>query len=139
MESNALHGPAMIAPCGMNCEICKVHLRERNTCNGCRGDNLHKAPHCTTCNIKNCDQLEKTSSGFCYDCPRYPCIRLKQLDKRYRQKYGMSMIDNLESIKVKGLDEFSDNEKVRWTCNTCGGMICVHTGYCIHCKNEIKK
>ena len=49
------------------------------------------------------------------------------------------MLDNLESIKVKGLDEFIDNEKVRWACSTCGGMICVHTGYCIHCKNEIKK
>jgi hypothetical protein len=128
----------LIAPCRMNCGICRVYLRERNTCNGCRGDNQHKAHHYITCSIKNCDLLTKTTSGFCFDCKKYPCTRLKNLDTRYRLKYRMSMLDNLENIKVEGLEKFTDEEKVRWTCSSCGGMICVHTGYCIHCKKEIK-
>ena len=130
---------SLIAPCGMNCGICKVYLRDRNTCNGCRGDNQHKAHHCITCSIKNCELLSKTSTGFCYDCMKYPCTRLKNLDTRYRLKYRMSMLDNLENIKVEGLEKFTDDEKVRWTCSSCGGIVCVHTGYCIRCKKEIKQ
>ena len=130
---------SLIAPCGMNCGICQAYLRERNICNGCRQDILPKAHHCFTCSIKNCDLLSKTPSGFCYDCIKYPCTRLKQLDKRYRLKYGMSMTDNLDVIQREGLEVFTNNEHKRWACSSCGGMICVHTGYCIHCKNEIKQ
>jgi len=32
----------------------------------------------------------------------FPCIRLTHLDKRYRANYGMSMIDNLETIQGSG-------------------------------------
>ena len=129
----------LIAPCGVNCMTCRVHLREKNVCPGCRAGNNSKPKHCITCNIKNCEFLKKTVSGFCYDCMYYPCTRLKHLDTRYRLKYGMSILDNLETIKTIGLVKFAANEKVRWTCSSCGGMICVHTGYCVLCKNEIEK
>lgn len=128
----------LIAACGMNCGICNVHLREKNACSGCRTENNYKPKHCFTCCIKNCEYLEKTVSGFCYDCTEYPCSRLKHLETRYRLKYGMSMLDNLNAIKESGLDTFTENEKVRWTCSSCGGVVCVHTGYCIQCKKKIK-
>ena len=137
MESNTSYEPALIAPCGMNCGICLAYLRERNKCYGCMGDNLHKAHHCTTCRIKNCGLLAKTSSGFCYECTRYPCTRLKQLDKRYRQKYTMSMIENMDAIQQDGLDAFTDNERVRWSCPICGGTVCVHTGTCLNCDKSL--
>ena len=38
---------------------------------------------------------------------------------------------NIENI---GLELFVLNEKTRWYCPTCGGMICVHKGYCLRCK-----
>ena len=56
-----------------------------------------------------------------------------QFDKRYRTKYAMSMIENPESIKKIGLSAFIENEKERWRCIKCGGVICVHRGYCLHC------
>jgi hypothetical protein len=56
------------------------------------------------------------------------------LDKRYRIKYKMSMIENLGTIKNFGMRIFLRHEKSRWTCTTCGGTICVHKGYCIDCK-----
>jgi uncharacterized OB-fold protein len=43
------------------------------------------------------------------------------------------MIENLESIKQIGLNAFVENEKARWLCPKCGGIICVHRGYCLHC------
>jgi len=123
----------LIAPCGMNCGVCHRHLRSKERCPGCRGDDARKMVSCLHCVIKNCGYLATTKSGFCYECAGYPCRRLKALDKRYRTKYGMSMIENLQSIKTIGLKAFMANEKERWRCESCGGSICVHRGYCLVC------
>jgi hypothetical protein len=134
MESTQSSGRLLIAACGMNCGICMAYLRDRNKCYGCRIDCNDKSVARTRCIIKNCTLLHETESGFCYECKSFPCKRLKQLDKRYRTKYKMSMIENLENIKKSGLDAFIDTEKERWKCSNCGGTICVHRGYCIKCK-----
>ena len=81
--------------------------------------------------------LAKTESGFCYECEKYPCTRLKNLDKRYRTKYGMSMIENLDNIKKYGIKEFLEKEEIRWKCEKCGAGLCVHRNFCLNCKTEI--
>jgi ribosomal protein S27AE len=43
------------------------------------------------------------------------------------------MIENLNFIKENGMDAFIAQEKERWTCAACGGMVCVHRGYCSEC------
>jgi hypothetical protein len=58
---------------------------------------------------------------------------MEQMDKRYRTKYGMSIIENLEHMKKSGVREYLKNETIRWTCPYCGGTICVHRGYCFTC------
>lgn len=127
----------LISPCGMNCGICIGYLRDKRPCGGCyKMDDENKPKHCRSCNIVNCDLLAKTESGFCFDCEKYPCVRLKQLDKRYRTKYGMSMIENLEYIRDKGLEKFLINEENRWTCKICGSGLCVHRDFCLHCKTD---
>ena len=123
----------LTAPCGMNCGICYAYLRQVRKCSGCHGDNSNKPPTILNCIIRNCEIISSNQSGFCYECEKYPCKRLKQLDKRYRTKYAMSMIENLESIKEIGLKAFVANEKKRWRCPKCGGVICVHRGYCHDC------
>ena len=124
---------SLIAPCGMNCGICMAYLREKNTCPGCRYVEIEKYEYRVKCRIKNCDELKKNNSKFCYKCKKYPCARMKQIDKRYRTKYKMSMIENLENIKKLGIRKFVKNEKTRWACSKCGGTICVHRGYCYSC------
>ena len=126
----------LIAPCGMNCGVCYAYLRKERKCSGCHGDNTDKSAYCINCIIRNCEMIKISQSGFCFECDKYPCKRLKQLDKRYRTKYAMSMIENLESIKGIGLSAFIDNEKERWQCVKCGGVICVHRGYCDNCGKE---
>ena len=126
----------LIAPCGMNCGICLAFLRNKNKCYGCWGDDKYKSKSCLQCIIKKCELLAKTNSKFCYECEKYPCLRLKQLDKRYRTKYHMSMLENLENIKMMGLEKFIQNEHERWLCNECGGSICVHRGVCLTCKEK---
>lgn len=124
---------SLIAPCGMNCGVCLAYLRDKRTCPGCRGDDANKPASCVRCIIKNCETVKASPSGFCCECPKLPCKRLKDLDKRYRTKYGMSMLENLEFIREHGLSAFVNKENERWRCRTCGGVICVHRHFCSTC------
>ena len=59
---------------------------------------------------------------------------LRQLDKRYRSKYGMSMIENLDEIQRLGVRQFVRNQKERWTCPECGAeLLSVHRPQCLIC------
>lgn len=125
----------MIAPCGMNCALCMGYQRKKNHCEGCNSL-THTRVKCV---IKYCEHLKESEKKFCSGCGKYPCRRLKDLDKRYRTKYGMSMIENLNMIKEKGIRYFVNNEKSRWKCPSCGNIICVHRPACTICGAERKK
>jgi hypothetical protein len=126
-----------IAPCGMNCRLCWAYIRDRNRCPGCLriGGQESQAAGCrTTCRIRNCEHLAAGKGKYCSDrCDSFPCARLKRLDKRYRTKYGMSMIANLRQIAESGIRQFVRDEKARWLCPECGELICVHKPTCLSC------
>ena len=126
----------VIAPCGMNCGICMAYLREKLHCPGCRASDRNKQKSCRACIIKHCKELKKARSKFCFKCPKFPCRRLKQLDKRYRTKYGMSMLENLDNIKKNGIRAFVRTEKKRWACKQCGDIVNVHRWACSSCGEE---
>jgi hypothetical protein len=138
MNTKSYINSSLIAPCGMNCGICMAYLREKKKCPGCYGSNEDKSVSVMKCIIKNCEIIKNNQSGFCFECEKYPCARLKQLDKRYKTKYAMSMIENLENIKNFGLKKFVTEERIRWACSECGGIICVHRGYCYQCGKRKK-
>ena len=123
----------MIAPCGINCAICLGHLREKNRCAGCNAPRDEaKVPHCTRCHFILCPERAR-SRRFCFGCSRFPCRRLRQLDLRYRTKYRLSPIANLEAIRELGLRKFVAREKTRWKCPACGATLCVHRRECLQC------
>ncbi|KYK22519.1 hypothetical protein AYK21_03775 [Thermoplasmatales archaeon SG8-52-2] len=127
----------LIAPCGMNCGICKYHYREKNACPGCR--ELEKKMPTTrfNCIVRECEILKYRNWRYCSDkCNKYPCKRLKSLDKRYSTKYHMSMLENLKVINYKGIDAFLKIEKKKWTCPKCGGIVTCHGGTCLECGFE---
>lgn len=117
-----------IAPCGMNCRLCIGYVRARNTCEGCLTPDTKCSKACT---LRFCTER---SGKYCdHSCSSFPCRRLKNLDKRYRQKYGMSMMENLMHIEEKGIRHFVKNENSRWACPVCSHLICVHRTECLHC------
>lgn len=128
---------SFIAPCGMNCGICMAYLRESNKCPGCGAEDSNKPVTRLRCRIKNCSKLQETNLKFCFHCESFPCGILKRVDKRYRTRYHMSMIENLENIRRFGIRKFIRNERKRWTCAECGGTICVHKGSCSECNDRI--
>jgi len=126
----------MIAPCGMNCTLCIGSLREKNRCPGCQNDDNDsvKAQSRMSCKIKTCENLKLYKRNiYCYRCVSFPCKRIVHLDKRYRTKYGMSMIDNLKQIQESGIMNFINSEKQKWKCQGCGGILSVHRESCLFC------
>jgi hypothetical protein len=120
----------------MNCRLCRAYDRKRNPCPGCHGDDDLKSKTAAACRIKNCDPVKTGLVSYCFECEQYPCANLNHLDKRYRTKYGMSMIENLENIKHCGMEKFIVREKERWACSTCGEIICVHKEVCAACGHK---
>ncbi len=132
----------LIAPCGMNCALCSGYLAKKNNvkekgikmpyCGGCR-------PRDKKCAFlkKRCPLLLENKVKYCYQCEEFPCHELKTIDKRYREQYRMSMIDNLNFIKEEGVDKFLLSEKKKWQCPECGKFICCHNGLCFTC--DLKK
>jgi hypothetical protein len=117
----------------MDCGLCHANLRARNVCPGCRGEDALKSKSCLQCPIKNCAALIAGNYQFCFECDQFPCRHIKHIDKRYRSRYAMSMIENLEAIQREGIHTFVRREQEKWTCPGCGKTICVHKQTCMFC------
>jgi hypothetical protein len=120
----------MIAYCGMNCGICIAFLRKKKKCHGCRKSNLNRGYSKANCGIKMCCEKKKAGIKYCFNCDGFPCDRIKRMDKRYRTKYEMSMIENLKFIKEKGIRNFLKSEAKIWL-SLDGKMV-----YCVHNKKN---
>ena len=130
----------LIAPCGMNCRICISFFgytmngkKRKIQCVGCK-------PSGKSCaHLKKfCKKLLKNEIEYCYECNDFPCKQLQKLDKKYRERYDMSMIDNLRMIKKQAMDAFLKEQEKKYKCPECGEVICVHNGKCYSCDTLIK-
>jgi hypothetical protein len=130
----------LIAPCGMNCNVCASYLAYKYQVK----DKGIRLSYCTGCRPrdKQCAFLKKKCrSGllltgkvdYCYECPDFPCERLQHLDKRYMANYRTSFIENLEYIRERGISRFLLREKEKWKCPRCGNVISCHNGVCYNC------
>jgi hypothetical protein len=127
----------LIASCGMNCGVCRAYLRKNNPCPGCRAPNAGKPVTRIRCAVKTCKNLADGKHRFCHACDEFPCSRLNHLDQRYRRRYRTSLVENLIRIRKAGIKRFLLDEKVRWTCATCDGTICVHHSACVGCGTKL--
>ena len=128
--------PDLIAPCGMNCAVCSAYLSFINDapftkCKGCRPRNKQCAFIKKTC--KDNRKLLKGKISFCYECNCFPCERLEKLDRRYRENYGMSMIENLNCIRQNGMDAFIKSQYKKYRCPKCGGLKSTHNKKGLKC------
>jgi len=128
----------LIAPCGMNCRLCYGYIRTRNQCPGCCAPDDNKPKSCTNCKIVVCEKRAQNNWQTCAFCDT-PCHRLKELDKRYRSKYHMSMIENLTVIHDHGMSFFLQEQEEKYRCPLCGETLCVHRDECPSCKMPVWK
>ena len=130
--------PDLIAPCGMNCGICKAYLAYSRGVPYKKGE----VSHCTGCMARNkncvfikkhCKKIRKKEIRFCYECASMPCKPLSKIDEHYRARYGMSMIENQKMMHKRGVDEFLKSQADKYRCPRCGDIISVHDGKCYAC------
>jgi hypothetical protein len=139
-EKMAKFESVLIAPCGMNCGICKSYLAYTRGIPKKRG----KVTHCLGCLPRNkncfikrgCKNLRKERIKFCFECRDMPCENLDRLDRRYRKRYNMSMVENLNELKEKGMEQFLKNQEEKYRCQACGDFISVHDGKCYLCESK---
>lgn len=126
----------LIAPCGLNCRLCRAYQRRRNPCPGCRADDAIKPKTRVICRVKICEKRMAKGIEFCSQCGEFPCAHVMHLDKRYRTKYATSVVENLTAIRDRGIAAFVENENRKWTCSGCGGTLCMHDPRCPVCGLE---
>ena len=135
-ERTRMFTAAMIAPCGLDCSICKRAHAEADPCPGCSGPDDHKPSFCSErCGIILCGKRKENGYTFCDECPDYPCGDVMEKENRYTSKYPLyeSPLKNLRMIREAGMEAFLERERKQWTCKECGGVISVHTGVCCGC------
>ena len=129
--------PELVAPCGMNCGICKAYLAYSRGVPKQRGKVTHCSgclPRSKTCYIKRgCKKLRQNTFRFCFECEQMPCKNLERVDRRYRSRYNMSMVENLKELKAKGIEEFLKNQQAKYKCQACGDVVSVHDRKCYSC------
>jgi hypothetical protein len=134
----------LIAPCGMNCGICKTYLAYS------RGVPYKKGAvsHCPGCLVRNkncafikrdCAKTRQKQVRFCYECADMPCPNLTRIDALYRARYGMSMVENLKAIQKNGMDAFLKSQAEKYRCPNCGDLVSVHDGKCYACGYQGEK
>ena len=114
-----------IAVCGINCIICSAFLS--NKCGGCYGEESLKRKSCRNWNKRKC--ADEKGISYCYECSDFPCKYIKSLDKTYREKYDLKLMENNLYMKENGIEKFLNNEKISHICE-CGGIIDVHSKKC---------
>lgn len=124
---------SIVAPCGLICDLCLGFQRDKNKCSGCTAEGSVLS-HCTKCGIVRCPEKGGNPAEPCGACSKYPCKRLKALERRYSTNYGESLMDNFRQIAEKGLDRFLLEAEELWRCHECGELLSVHRPQCLHCK-----
>ncbi len=129
----------MIAPCGLDCSLCKRALAETDPCPGCHGPDEFKPEFCAKrCGIILCRKRKENGYVFCDECPDYPCGDVTEKEDRYTSQYPLfeSPARNLRDIRALGMEQFLEKERREWACRECGHIISVHTGICSGCGKQ---
>jgi hypothetical protein len=126
---------SLFASCGMNCLVCYVYLRAKKPCGGCLSESPGKPAHCRTCAIAGC--TKEKGHQYCFECIDFPCGKIKNLNKSYVKRYGVSLIENSLAAKKSGIVVFLASEREKWMCH-CNGIISLHDGYCSECRKTVE-
>lgn len=75
--------------------------------------------------------------AYCYECPEHPCRLIKNLEKSYKKRYQVSLLENSEFVGWYGLERFMEGQKEKYICTKCGGVISIHDGECSECQKKV--
>ncbi len=135
--------------CGLYCGACDVLIaNENNTveelanswnmdpdvlrCHGCKSDVI--AVYCTDCGIRACAVQKEVE--YCFQCDEYPCPRLMDFRNDDHPHHSI-VLQNLGSIRTKGIDKWLEEQRVRWNCSDCGNGVSWYDKTCAVCGSRL--
>jgi hypothetical protein len=130
--------PDSIAPCGVYCGACPSFER---SCLGCRSENREqKRSSKWGCRIRQC--CFGKGLDFCNQCEDYPCKPwLRKLPDSHpgdaRFAYRHEVGDNLQRLKEMGVDGWLEEQKRKWQCPRCGGVVRFYHYRCSDCGYQV--
>ena len=77
--------------------------------------------------------------SYCYECLEYPCRQLRSLEKSYNTRYHASLVENSRMVQTQRVEIFMEQQKEKFTCPECGGIISIHDAECSECQWKIQK
>ena len=63
---------------------------------------------------------------------------IKNLEKSYNKRYQASLIENSRFVQGQDLEHFMEQQKIKYTCSECGGIISIHDRECSECQEKMK-
>jgi hypothetical protein len=75
---------------------------------------------------KRCDKSQKKEVAFCFERDKMPCSNLDRLDRKSKERYGMSMVENLKEIQEKEMISVLTHQEDKYRCPTCGDVVSIH-------------
>lgn len=113
----------MVAPCGIDCGICEMHVCKDNPqllayfiskgypqdkvpCAGCRSISGHCPVIGSQCETYQC--VKQQAVEFCFECQDFPCGKLNPAADRADLLPHNLKVFNLCTIRNKGLENFTE-------------------------------
>ena len=127
----------MLAPCGINCTSCEFHCNKNDPCPGCLISNIGKRKSTLKCKIKAC--YDKKTFKYCGRCSEFPCKLIKKQDKNYKKRYNFSTLESAKRIQNKGIGRMMDEDRLKWICPDCEGIITLQDNICSECEKNFKE
>ena len=115
--------------------VCYRHCYHKKPCAGCLEGDRGKPEHCRACKIKDC--IKEKGLSYCFQCPEYPCTQIKNLERSYNRRYQASLMENSRHVQDHGLESFMEEQKKRYTCKRCKGIISLHDRVCSECQEKM--
>ncbi|MBN2587902.1 MAG: DUF3795 domain-containing protein [Candidatus Fermentibacteraceae bacterium] len=126
-------------PVGMANETGDVELLEKMAeewgrspdelrCGGCRSGIT--AVFCTDCEMRAC--AVRKGLEYCSQCDEYPCGTLTGF-RNDQAPHHSAVLRNLSRMAEMGVEEWLEEETVRWTCGKCGKRFGWYSETCREC------
>jgi len=128
-----------LAPCGVFCGACPSYTK---TCAGCPSENTEqKRTSKWNCKIRNCCYHEQ-KIHYCIACDAFPCsIHRKKLidshpdDAKYKYRHEIPEI--FAKMTEMDTEDYLAFQKKRWSCPSCGGIVCFYKYTCSECGKKV--
>ena len=86
------------------------------------------------CKIKTC--FDKKNFSYCGRCSEFPCPLIKKHSKKYVKRHDLNTLESAKRIKTMGIGHMMSEDKEKWTCPECEGIIKFQTKTCSECGFE---